>query len=375
MPYGLTERDDPITYQVVRGTAESPNPQETLENVLVNPEDGTPDFLQNPVRNMRMILSRPRLVARKGSKTRLAEITSGRMSDSVHVPMEDTDRVFWQAVMRQNTVIPPLRRLTLDQYIRVLMYGEAVQMGAAIGAIGQPYVEYFSDPFIIGLEDENANLMHYILQQMARGGQRQEYYVFNTGGVGADTNEAASGPRYKKIPRELTLMLQESLLRSAVRFEYDATLGSDLAVAIIGQNGNEVLDLRNEWLPRSIYGGTDYNRRVVELRRRRYYGRDAEDKAGILRYTKVTDALIDLTDIPPPRNERELSWLLSFYWHVDQAANSLTELRLHWAEGHRPAHHLLRSLQQMYRGGLSQGLDLPPNSRPVLEELGIHSEQ
>ena len=38
------------------------------------------------------------------------------------------------------------------------MYGEAVQMGAAIGAIGQPYVEYFSDPFIIGPEDENANL-------------------------------------------------------------------------------------------------------------------------------------------------------------------------------------------------------------------------
>ncbi|GIS82001.1 MAG: hypothetical protein CM1200mP15_06330 [Dehalococcoidia bacterium] len=48
------------------------------------------------------------------------------------------------------------------------MYGEAVQMGAAIGAIGQPYVEYFSDPFIIGLEDENANLMYYILQQMEK---------------------------------------------------------------------------------------------------------------------------------------------------------------------------------------------------------------
>ena len=375
VPFGLTEQDDPITYQVARGTSDSPNPQETMENVLVNPEDGTPDFLQNPVRNMRMILSRPRLVARKGAKARLEEITNGRMNDSVHVPMEDTDRVFWQAVMRQNTVIPPLRRLTLDQYIRVLMYGEAVQMGAAIGAIGQPYVEYFSDPFIIGLEDENANLMHYILQQMAQGGQRQEYYVFNTGGVGADTNEAASGQRYKKIPRELTLMLQEALLRSAVRFEYDATLGSDIAVAIINHNGDEVLNLRTEWLPRSIYGGAGYNSRVVELRRRRYYGRDAEDKAGILRYTKVTDALMDLADIPPPRNERELSWLLSFYWHVDQAYNSLTELRDRCVDGQRPAHHILRSLQQMYRGGSSQGLALPPDSRTALEDLGIHSEQ
>ena len=170
MPFGLTHEDDPITYDVLRGTNDTPNSQETLENVPVNPESGTPDYLRNPVRNMRMILSRSRLLARKGVHELLASITNGRMSDSVHVPMEDTDRVFWQAVMRQNTVVPPLRRLTLTQYIRVLMYGEAVQMGAAVGAIGRPYVEYFSDPFIIGLEDENANLLHNILHQMAQGG-------------------------------------------------------------------------------------------------------------------------------------------------------------------------------------------------------------
>ena len=34
---------------------------------------------------------------------------------------------------------------------------------------------------------------------------------------------------------------------------------------------------------------------------RRYYGQDSGDKAGILRYTKVTDTLIDLTDVPPDR--------------------------------------------------------------------------
>ena len=176
--------------------------------------------------------------------------------------------------MRENTVIPPLRRLGLEQYIRVLMYGEAVQMGAAIGAIGRPYVEYFSDPFIIGLEDENANLLHYILQQMTRGGMPQRYYVFNTGGVGAETNAEASGPRYKKIPREITLMLQEAVLREAVIFEYDAVMGAEIGVAIVNKNGEEIVDLRQEWLPRNIYGEADYNRRVVDLRRRRYYGRD-----------------------------------------------------------------------------------------------------
>jgi len=374
VPFGLTREDDPITHDVLRGTQEAPNAEETLENVPVNLEDGTPNFMENPVRNMRMILSRRRLLLRKGAQHLLQAITNGRMSDSVHVPMEHSDQIFWQAVMRQNTVVPPLRRLTLEQYVRVLMYGEAVQMGAAIGAIGRPYVEFFSDPFIIGLEDENANVLHHILQQMARGGLPQEYYVFNTGGVGADTNEEASGPRYKKIPRELTLMLQEALLRKAVKFEYDTTLGSDIAVAVVNGRGEEVFDLRSEWLPQMIYGEAEYGRRVLELRRRRYYSRDSQDKAGILRYTKVTDALIDLTDTPAPGNERELAWLLSFYWHVDQAYDSIPELSQHRGEGQRPLPHLLRALQRTYEAGLAQGLKLPGHSQRALQDLGIQNK-
>ena len=117
----------------------------------------------------------------------------------------------------------------------------------------------------------------------------QEYYAFNTGGVGADSNEEASGSRYRKIPRELTMMLQEALLRNAVKFEYDGMLRSEVAVAILDGEGNEVVDLRHEWLPVNIYGEDDYADRVVELMRRRYYGRDQQDKAGILRYTKVVN--------------------------------------------------------------------------------------
>ena len=169
MPFGLTRDDDPITYDVLRGAPGLATAAETLENVPVHAGTQEPNYLENPVRNMRMILSRRGLLARKGAQEIISKITDGQLTDSVHVPMEHTDRVFWQEVMRQNTVIPPLRRLTLEQYIRVLMYGEAVQMGAAIGAIGRPYVEYFSDPFITGLEDENANLLYHILQQLAWG--------------------------------------------------------------------------------------------------------------------------------------------------------------------------------------------------------------
>ena len=345
MPFGLTREDDPITYDVVRGTMDAPNPQETLENVPIDVAKGVPNYLANPVRNMRLILSRSRLLERKNAKHVLESMTAGRTNDSVHVPMDVTDQVFWQAVMRQNTVVPPLLRLTLEQYIRVLMYGEAVQMGAATGAIGRPYVEYFSDPFIIGLEDENASLMHHILQQMERGGMRQAYYVFNTGGVGADTNDEAAGAKYKKIPRELTLMLQEALLRDAVKFELDPILGSDVAVAIVDANRNEAMDLRGEWLPREIYGREDYASRMRQLKQRRYYGHDSEDKAGILRYTKTTDAIFDLHDIPAPSNERELAWLLSFYWNVAHPADTLADLAATKHQGLRPAPHILREIK------------------------------
>ena len=371
VPFGLTYDDDPITYDVLRGASDSPNPQETLENVPVDAASGRPDFLRNPVRNMRMILSRPRLLARKSAARVLEKITDRAMSESVHVPMEHTDLVFWQAVMRQNTVVPPLRRLSLKQYIRMLMYGEAVQMGAAAGAIGKPYIEYFSDPFIIGLEDENANQMYRILKTMADGGQAQRYYAFNTGGLGAERNEEAGGPRYKKIPRELTLMLQEALLREAVVFEYDPVLRSSVSVAVVDSNGREIVDLRDEWLPVRVYGETEYARRVVELTRRRYYGSEVGDRAGILRYTKVDNHLIDLEDVPAPINERELAYLLSFFWRVDGVRPTLDELVTAREEGRRPAFDMLWRLGDKYRAGLQQGLDLSAESRSALQHLGI----
>jgi len=371
MPFGLNQEEDPITFEAVRGTKEVPNDQETLENVPVNVQEATPNYLLNPVRNMRVTLSRPRLIARKNAQHLIETITEGGLSDSVHVPMENTDRIFWQAVMRQNTVIPPLRRLNMEQYIRILMYGEAVQMGAAVGAIGRPYVEYFSDPFIIGLEDDNASLLHNILREIEKGGMGQEYYVFNTGGVGADSNDEASGAKYRKIPRELTLLLQEALLREAVIFEHDETLGSDIAVAVVNAQGETVLDLREGWIPKEIYGEDDYAARMRELSRRRYYSRDSQDKAGILRYTKVQDVIIDMADIPSPIEERELAWLLSFYWHVDQAYNTLPELVARLGEGRRPSAGRMAAIQSMYEAGLSQGLELSESGQAALEQVGI----
>ena len=369
VPFGLTKEEDPITYDVLRGTAGQPNSQETLENVFADPNTGGPDYSQNPVRNMRMILDRTRLLDRKGVQRIIETVSGGSLSSSVHVPMEAMDRVLWQGVMRQNTVVPPLVRLTAPQYIRALMFGEAVQTGAAVGAIGRPYVEYFSDPFIIGLEDDNANVLYGILQSMIEGGMAQEFYMFNTGGVGAESNQEASGTHYIKIPRELTLMLQEGLLRKATKFEHDPAFGVDVAVALVNSQGREIVDLRSQWLPSRIYDGAEYADRVLQLKQKRYYGEDAKDRAGILRYTKVTNSIYDLSDIPAPTNERELAWLSSFCWGVDQAYNTLAELSSHLSEGSRPDAGIMSGLKVIANTALSGGLDLAVDSRQALDRL------
>ena len=104
------------------------------------------------------------------------------------------------------------------------------------------------------------------------------------------------------------------------------------------------------------------------MSQRRYYGRDATDKAGILRYTRVTNDLYDLGDIPNPGNERELAWLLSFYWNVDQAYNSLSELAGQLGSGTRPPNATLSSLAAKYR---DSGLKLSGDSAGLLGKVGL----
>ena len=374
VPFGLTKEDDPITYDVLRGTENSPNPLETLENVPINEngtQDATPDFMSNPVRNMRMVLSRSGLLKRKGVDTLLNTITENEIGDAVHIPMDHTDNILWQGVMRQNTVVPPLVRLNAKQYIRSLMFGEAVQTGASTGAIGRPYVEYFSDPFIIGLEDENANLLYKILSSIEQSGLPQGFYMFNTGGVGADSNEEASGNNYKKIARELTLQLQEALLRDAVKFEPDPILGIDVAVAIVNGNDEEVINLRTDWLPQNIYGTEDYTNKIDNLKYKRYYGDNQQDKAGILRYTKANNEIFDLDDIPNPRNVREASWLLSFYWSLDQAYEDISSLLEDVSVSTHPEADTVSAIQNKIAEALNNHLHLDTSDKKALGKLGL----
>jgi len=369
VPFGLNIEDDPITYEVLRGTKNNPHTKEILENVPMNIDKGIPDFQNNPVRNMRMILSRKRLLKQKKAEGVFSLITNGEESESVHVPLKHTDQILWQAVMRQNTVIPPLRRLKIDQFIRILMYGEAVQMGASTGSIGKPYIEYFSDPFIIGLEDDNANYLYKILNEIKKGNLPQFFYVFNTGGIGANSNNQPSGTNYKKIPRELTLMLQEALLRDALKFEFDNILNSDIAVAIIDSNGKEIFDLRDKWIPSNIYTKKDYQSRINDLKYYRYYENIHSEKSGILRYTKTNNSILDPSDIPYPNNEKDLSSLLSFFWSLNNRTNTIKEFNIEASrqKSNKPDSKTLEKISNLYKNASISGIKLSKKNKDIIE--------
>ena len=171
----------------------------------------------------------------------------------------------------------------------------------------------------------------------------------------------------------MTLLLQEAVLREAVKFQRDDVLGVDVAVAIINGDGEEIMDLREEWLPRSIYGEDDYRTRVNALKHKRFYGDNADDKAGILRYTKVHNKIFDISEIPIPLDERELSWLLSFYYGLDQAYETLREVLTHVEEGDSPEEGTLHRIEEIYAESVNQGLKMSWEGKDKLRILGFSS--
>ena len=379
VPFGLTRDDDPITLRrAARRARRDRTADETLENVPVQSRDRQePNYLENPVRNN---ADDPVAEAgccsereRPGADLRRSP-TGGcqRLGARAHGEHQPGLLAGGDAAEHGDpTVAPPESGAVHPR--------ADVRRGGADGRghrRHRPGPTWSISPIrsSSGLEDENANLLYHVLQQLSWGGMPQQYYAFNTGGVGADSNEEASGSRYLKIPRELTMLLQEALLRNAVKFEYDGVLRSEVAVAVMDSDGNEVLDLREKWLPINIYGEDDYAGRVRELMHRRYYGRDQQDKAGILRYTKVVNTVLDITDVPAPADERELSWLLSFYWSLDQAYETLAETAAHRSEGMRPVAYQLNELQRKYRDGLQAGLSVDVADRLRLAELGLRAE-
>ena len=370
---GVHIRGTEKNYYSVPGPDEDVSRQVMFENVPLDLQIMAPNMALDLVRNRRTITSRERLNEKKGVQHLLAEITNGRMrGDEVHVPTAEMNQFVFQMVGRRRDVMPLVERLTLEEYIRALMYGEAVNMGAATGEIGAEIAELMGDPFPIGHEDRYVNTLLKNLRAIEATGKPVRFYKLNTGWVGEGVLTEEAG----KIPRELTLKLQDALLRDAVKWEYEPVLGREVAVAIVNAQGEEVEDLRG-WLPSQIYEPAEYARRMEVHKRRRFYGHTANDRTSsrVFRFTKVSEEVHDFQDIPAPRNERELSWLLSYFWHVDAAYATLAEFGEHLEESTGvPNRQALKGIRRLIWDGAEHGLTLSAEHRELLTTLGILPE-
>ena len=67
--------------------------------------------------------------------------------------------------------------------------------------------------------------------------------------------------------------------------------------------------------------------------------------------------------------------MLSFFWHVDQAHDTLAGLTEHLGEGQRPLTHILRELQDKYDTGSARGLELSETGMVALPRLGLSTAQ
>ncbi|MDE0475229.1 MAG: hypothetical protein OXI50_11750, partial [Gammaproteobacteria bacterium] len=107
------------------------------------------------------------------------------------------------------------------------------------------------------------------------------------------------------------------------------------------------------------------------LRYRRFYGSPENERTGILRYTKVVNALLDVSDVPPPRSEWEAARLLSFCWSLDRSYETLAEAAARRAEGQAPSAEMLGALSYALARGVAEGLTLSSGEDAALRELGI----
>ena len=90
-----------------------------------------------------------------------------------------------------------------------------------------------------------------------------------------------------------------------------------------------------------------------------------------MRYTKVVNELYDLSDIPVPKSERELTRMLSFFWNVDQAYDTIAALDAHKDEGRSPDEDIMQKLQDIYAAVSTRGINLPDKAISSLISLGL----
>ncbi len=165
----------------------------------------------------------------------------------------DVDRIDNLILITRGPLTPAISRLTRDQAAALMIVGQAMESSAGDPTqAGRIRSEFFYDPFVAGDRAKHANMFYEII----RGIPHLNYYLLNTGGIGA-------GERYMGIRLESTMAILDSLLRGDLEDWVDSPTGFEVPRAI------EYVD--DIYLhPEKLYSRTEFEEKQRELNKVRY---------------------------------------------------------------------------------------------------------
>ena len=144
----------------------------------------------------------------------------GMTSD--RVDLAKADLIFF--ITRNNTMVPPVARLTPEQAAAAFMLGESIKTSAADPAAkGEPVRCVGTNPFIVGDLAQEGNRFYEILQ---RSDGQLQCFLLNTGRAGGKAGEKIKLRDSQSIIREIA--------RGSVRWRQDRDWGYEVAAHVPG---------------------------------------------------------------------------------------------------------------------------------------------
>ena len=150
--------------------------------------------------------------------------------DFLHAsPYIDVDRIDNLLLIARGPLIPAISRLTREEAVALMVLGQSMESSAGDPTqAGKIKSEFFYDPFVAGDRAEHANIFYEVL----RGLPHMNYYLINTGEIGArrvDTVELdEEGTCCKEIRLEHTMAILDSLLRGGFEDWLDSPTGFEV---------------------------------------------------------------------------------------------------------------------------------------------------
>jgi phosphoenolpyruvate carboxykinase (ATP) len=177
--YIKTEGLDPTVQPLLHHAATRPDA--ILENVMVDFNGNVHFDDQTLTGNGRGIIQR----------TDLGEY----MSQSVNLPPGDElDGLIMAFIVRRNTVVPIVSKLTPEQAAAAFMLGESIESsGSDPRRAGESVREVGTNPFIIGDEAQEGNIFYEFLRGHP---EKTQCFLLNTGGVGEVVTRDLDGTRH-----------------------------------------------------------------------------------------------------------------------------------------------------------------------------------